>query len=93
MSMDQKTYDELMAEANTLFQHLEEWHEQLNAETVEEASVRNAMACIAQTVTHLSNAKRDNAKRDYERKEALIKRIETGTTTKQDAIAVRSLMI
>jgi len=93
MSIDQKTYDELMEEANTLFQHLDEWHEQLNDQTVEEASVRNAMACIAQTVTHLSNAKRDNAERDYERKEALIKRIETGTTTKQDALSVRRLMI
>lgn len=93
MSMDQKTYDDLMEEANTLFEHLDEWHEQLPQDTVEEASARNAMSCIAQAVTHLSNAKRDNAKRDHERKEALIKRIETGTTTKHDALTVRSLMI
>jgi len=92
MHMDNETYKDLISEASTVFEHLDEWHEQLGKDSAEEAAVRNAMACISQAATHLNTAMRENDERYKERRDALIERIATGTTTRSDAIVARSMM-
>ena len=92
MNIDQDTYDDLVAEASALFEHLDEWYEQLADDSVEESSVRNAMSCIAQATTWLNDAKRENDKAYQEKRDALIEKIATGTTTRYDAIVARGMM-
>ena len=92
MNIDQDTYDDLVAEASTLFEHLDEWHEQFAEDNGEESAVRNAMACISQATTWLNDAKRENDRLYQEKRDALIEKIATGATTRYDAIVARGMM-
>jgi len=92
IDLDQSNYQDFINEATTLIAHLEEWHEQF-ADFNGEASAFNCALCsVIEARNWLITATERNAENQDEQRNALLKRIETGTTTARDAILAKRWM-
>jgi len=92
MDTDQMNYQDMIDEAKTLAQHLHEWSEQLDNCNAESELAWGAVTHIKRAISDLQHAKQENALAQKAELDALLKRIETGTTTSRDAILAKSLM-
>jgi len=92
MDTDQMNYQDIIDEARTLAQHLHEWSEQFDKCDAESELSWGAVTHIKRAISNLQGAKQENALAQKAEREALLKRIETGTTTSRDATVARRLM-
>lgn len=92
MSNDQYWYNDLITELDTFMQHLTDWAEQFPPQTEENAPLAKALQYAHGCKSFLHDAKQAGAIKEKADAEALIKRIETGTTVAKDAAIVRRLM-
>lgn len=92
MSNDQYWYNDLITELDTFTQHLTEWAEQFADQPEQSMPMAKALQYACGCKSFLQDAKQAGALKEKADAEALIKRIETGTTTSSDAAIVRRLM-
>ena len=92
IDLDQSNYQDFINEATTLIAHLEEWQEQFAGHTGEASAVSCALSSAMGARDWLITAKERNAENQAEQRDALLKRIETGTTTARDAILAKRWM-
>ncbi len=92
MSNDQFWYNDLITELDTFTDHLAEWAEQFAGQPELSVPLAKALQYVCGCKSFLQDAKQAGAINEKADAEALIKRIETGTTVAQDAAIVRRLM-
>ena len=91
-NLDQKTYDDLIQEALTLRDHLDEWREQFTELGLEAKDVSKARGANVDMIQALVAAKGNNRlKREAQIRHAL-DRVAEGTSTQQDAILLRDAL-
>lgn len=92
MNTDQMNYQDMIRDAETLARHIHEWSEQFDNCTAESMLAWGAYHHIKRAIYDLQGAQSENALAQKAEREALLKRIETGTTTSRDATIARRMM-
>ena len=91
-NIDQSIYDDLIRDAQQLHDDLREWVEQFSDNEPEHSYCSKALKCSHWIIENLCEAKANNAEPFQARIEAALKRVETGQTTRMDAITLRSAL-
>lgn len=91
-NIDQHTYNDLIAEARQLHEHLVEWTEQFSGNSLEQSECDAAKRAADRIVSCLSGAKEANTIAYQKRIEEALHRVETGAATRMDAIVLRGAL-
>ena len=92
IDLDQSNYQDMISEAQTLADHIQEWSEQFDKVDAESELAWAALSRVKSAIFSLRGAKNANAVNQASERNALLKRIETGTTTSCDAILAKRWM-
>lgn len=87
-NIDQSTYNELIAEARQLREHLVEWSEQISDQS-EAAHTAVAVAAAGVVIGNLSKSRDCNDDQHHRRVEQALHNVETGQATRADAALLR----
>ena len=91
-NLDQKTYDDLIQEALTLRDHLDEWRDQFSEIEPEATTVSTARGATVDVIQALVTAKSENRYKHERKIGYALKRVAEGTSTQQDAILLRDAL-
>lgn len=90
--LDQENYDDMIAEINLVREHVFEWLEQQTKLGTERDEVHAAYDHLDRAVKAMRVAKEANYCKNQEDMRELIKRVETGASTRMDGTVLRRVL-
>ena len=91
-NLDQENYDEMIAEIKLAGEHVYEWLEQQTKLGKERDEVHAAYDHLDRAAKAMGIAKEANYVKDQEDMRELVKRVETGTSTRMDGTVLRRVL-